>query len=62
MDLDGPIELLRPATIVNLRKLAVWLAGEAKLTIDARVRLSSEMIAMRYADEAEWLERKQRCI
>ena len=61
VDLSNEIEHLRPDTIVNLRKLAVWLSGEAKLVIDPRVRLSSEIVAMRFAEEAEWLDFQQQC-
>ena len=61
MDVSDAVKLLRPATSKNLRKLAVWAAGEAQRATNDSSRLSAEILAMRYIEEADWIDFQLKC-
>ena len=61
MDVDEATRHLRPQTAENLRKLAIWAAGEAERSTFGRTRVSAARVAQKFAEEAERLSFQQSC-
>lgn len=61
VDFRLAIDLLQPQTAQNLRKLALWAAGEAQRATHGPTRLSAEVIAQRFSEEADWIDFQAGC-